>query len=173
MATISHGTLSGYFAKRCRCDSCSDAARAYNRRKRAERKANPTPCSVDGCDKGRAPEGGDLCSAHRSRLKRSGSVGSVATRTRGGDDITYEGAHIRLRKARGKARTHQCVRCGEQAREWAYIHGSPDERPAGSRADGKPNGPWSLNPDHYEPLCALCHRNVDWDVRKPGRKVAA
>jgi len=170
---VNHGTISGYFAKRCRCGPCSDVAREYNRLAREKRKAAPQPCSVEDCGKGRAPEGGSLCSAHRTRQKRTGSVGDTYTRTRGGDDITYEGAHIRLRKARGKARSHDCARCGEPAREWAFIHGSPNPRPAGNRADGKPHGPWSLDLSHYEPLCALCHRNIDWDVRKPNRKAAA
>lgn len=167
---VNHGTISGYFAKRCRCAACSDAAREYNRRKREERRANPVPCSIEGCGKDRDASGGTLCSAHLARVRRRGGVGGVHTRTRGSDEITYEGAHIRLRKARGKAHTHACVRCGEQAREWAFIHGSPNPRPAGSRADGKPHGPWSLDLSHYEPLCALCHRNIDWDIRKPDRR---
>ena len=52
---------------------------------------------------------------------------------------------MRVRKARGPAREQQCVRCPEQALDWATIHGET----------GK--DPWA----DYVPLCRRCHIAYD------------
>ena len=53
--------------------------------------------------------------------------------------------HIRVALARGKAREHQCMACGDQAMHWATIHGHSGQ-----------------NPDEdYIPLCILCHMMYD------------
>lgn len=68
------------------------------------------------------------------------------------DDCGYQAAHLRL----GRAADHRCVDCGEQARNWSYVHGCPDER----RDDNHPS-PYCTHPDHYEPRCVTCHRAYD------------
>jgi hypothetical protein len=59
--------------------------------------------------------------------------------------------HRRVRRLRGKATEHECVRCAEDgisktAHEWAQVHGE----------DGK--APWA----DYVPLCHSCHRRYDF-----------
>lgn len=69
--------------------------------------------------------------------------------------VGYAGAHLRVLKDRGPARAHLCRECGKQAEEWAYDGG--DE---GALVD--PRGrEFSLSPEHYDPLCAGCHRQKD------------
>ena len=73
-----------------------------------------------------------------------------------GDAVTYEGAHLRLRSIRGRARDFSCVDCGEPAQEWSYNHDDPNEKrmPDGTR-------PYSGDPSHYSPRCLHCHRKMD------------
>lgn len=67
-----------------------------------------------------------------------------------GDGNGYMNLHRRVRRLRGKAAEHACVRCAENGTEkrayhWAQIHGT----------DGK--DPWA----DYMPLCVSCHRRYD------------
>ena len=73
-----------------------------------------------------------------------------------GDDATYQAIHQRLRKWRGPARNHACVACGDGASDWAYDHQDPDER-----QDETGLRPWSVNLEHYQPMCRSCHRFMD------------
>ena len=59
---------------------------------------------------------------------------------------SYEALHKRLRKARGKAIEHQCVRCPSQAIQWAQVHGE----------DG--TDVWT----DYVPMCISCHLRYDY-----------
>lgn len=70
--------------------------------------------------------------------------------------VKYRGAHRRVDAARGKAVEHGCSHCSNGAYNWAYDHEDPDEVDDGSRT-------YSLNPDHYLPLCKRCHQKFDWD----------
>lgn len=54
--------------------------------------------------------------------------------------------HRRVRRLRGKASEHFCVRCNAPAREWAQINGT----------DGK--DPWA----DYVSMCISCHRRYDF-----------
>jgi hypothetical protein len=74
--------------------------------------------------------------------------------------ITYDGVHARLRQHRGPAKDQWCVRCGGPALHWAYDH-----RDAGEVIDGKTGLTYSLNEDHYLPMCAACHLQDDRDHR--------
>lgn len=75
-----HGEPRGY-KRGCRCDSCMEAHRAYNRAYRAARSPKrfkppkPWPCAIEDCIK---PRKGTyrLCSMHRWRLKKRGTLGS-------------------------------------------------------------------------------------------------
>jgi hypothetical protein len=75
-----------------------------------------------------------------------------------GADVTYWGAHNRVKRERGSARGHQCVACGEPAKDWAYAHADPDEMRA---TEGRERGPYSAEPAHYEPRCKNCHSRFD------------
>ncbi len=69
----------------------------------------------------------------------------------------YHAQHAKLRNSRGHAYKHTCWGlCGEQARDWANVHGT----------------------DRYIPLCRKCHLQYDkakdvcpkgHDVKKYGR----
>lgn len=119
-----------------------------------------TDCAVEGCPKPRFS--GGLCAMHYARLQRHGDVTTTLTRTPlygadnpawTGDQASYTAVHQRLGRERGSARTHTC-RCGAPATDWAYQHNDPDER-------ASPYGPYSTNPDCYEPLCGRCHLALD------------
>lgn len=101
-------------------------------------------------DCGRAP-------SHRSKTKtclecrpREGEANSNWR----GDQIRNPQAHSRVKKLRGPASQHSCAHCGRRAAEWAYDHLDPHELP-------DPEGPYSLDPDHYMALCVPCHRKFD------------
>jgi rubredoxin len=68
----------------------------------------------------------------------------------------YQFAHYKVYRLRGRARNYPCQYCGRQAHHWAYDHADPDER-----QDPRRGGPYSLNPDHYLPLCGSCHKHLD------------
>lgn len=74
------------------------------------------------------------------------------------ETITYQGAHARVQRERGKASLYRC-RCGRQAEQWAYSHADYD---AASDATGRDAGkPFSTSPAHYTPMCGRCHRLFD------------
>lgn len=121
-----------------------------------------TSCAVEGCEKPRLGQH-RLCSMHRSRKARYGSVEYIGSkggfRWSKGEDITYTAAHYRVKHARGKASDHTCP-CGERAFEWAYDHKDPDEK-------RDPKGrPYSIHPHHYAPMCRRCHRKADYHREK-------
>lgn len=67
---------------------------------------------------------------------------------------SYDAVHFRLVAARGKASTHDCIGCGEKAKDWAYQHnGDPELEENGLL--------YSESPECYEPMCRSCHRLVD------------
>ena len=70
------------------------------------------------------------------------------------EERTYQRTHTHLRQTKGSASKFACVRCGEKAREWAYSHGDPHELVE----DGKA---YSLDYDHYHPMCPVCHHEYD------------
>jgi hypothetical protein len=77
-----------------------------------------------------------------------------------GDRLGYEAAHARVKRLHGPARSHPCVDCGEQARDWSYRGGCPRELTCpdtGCR--------YSPDPERYEPRCVPCHRRYDAQMR--------
>lgn len=71
----------------------------------------------------------------------------------------YQAAHNAVRKAFGKASTHRCVTCGEQAHDWA-LKADPVATTQCTPNDGVP-GWWSPLVTDYEPKCQRCHREAD------------
>jgi hypothetical protein len=76
-----------------------------------------------------------------------------------GDDITYDGAHNRVKNTKGSAREHACWKCERPAQQWAYSHADPDAKRMGiGRNAGYPYSPAVA---HYLPMCRPCHRTFD------------
>ena len=63
--------------------------------------------------------------------------------------------HERLRRMRGKASTHECIACGGPGYDWAYQYSDP------SPLTDQSGAVYSLNMDHYAPMCRKCHKHLD------------
>ena len=103
-------------------------------------------CKVPGCTKDAVCH--QMCQTHnrRNHLYGSPTAGRTAP-----DPNSYSALHNRVLRARGPAKTYECVHCLEDdihtpARDWATIHG----------LDG--TDPW----EDYVPLCKLCHNRYDY-----------
>ncbi len=68
----------------------------------------------------------------------------------------YGVVHYLLRKLRGSASKHWCVECSKPAQQWAYSHCDAFER-----IDLETGHVFSVNFDHYQPMCASCHQKLD------------
>ena len=80
-----------------------------------------------------------------------------------GDAIGIGQAHRRVRDLHGVAKGHSCAYCSEPAAHWAYDHKDPAQRI-------DPNdGPFSIKPEHYIPLCVKCHKRFDMAFLKASR----
>lgn len=140
-------------------------------------------CSVVGCDAvgvtsaKKAKETGlprmcrGMCNAHYIAWRTHGDPllrrhrdrrGADNFNWRGGD-IAYAGAHSRVRTARGRASTYDCVSCGQRAQQWAYNGCDPDQLfgPIGKTTFF---AFYSTNADFYDPLCCKCHRSRDAEL---------
>jgi len=73
--------------------------------------------------------------------------------------VGYRAAHVRVEKARGKARLYFCVDCSERAQEWSL--GKDAENVLISSADNSAGKAYSLDVEDYEPRCMSCHRKHD------------
>jgi hypothetical protein len=69
------------------------------------------------------------------------------------DHKAYTAVHVRLLRSRGSAAQHQCIDCGQIAREWSYNHSQSNVR-------------YSLNLDDYDPRCRACHVRFDLQYRR-------
>jgi hypothetical protein len=117
--------------------------------KRAEPKTREvTPCLADGCDSPSVAR--KYCNKHYRRFKTHGDPLIGATKEPG-----YDGVHHRLRANRGNADTHTCEFCGFPAVDWAYDHDDPEE------LTDERGRVFSRDPEHYMPLCRICHRTFD------------
>jgi hypothetical protein len=80
--------------------------------------------------------------------------------------VSYAYAHKKVYRARGKAVTYDCLDCGRQASEWAYVPGDPheDSAPYTRTVRGVTTTSivsWSPNVFAYDPLCVPCHTKRD------------
>lgn len=156
-----HGTRSMYGYHGCRCEPCKDAAREHARNRVAR------PCSVDGCE---TPALGAMCSKHKTRVWRHGSVDSFvpvgdrsiphgeASGAWAGDDVGYTGAHQRVARQRGRP-TH-CIECGEcspfRRYQWSLNWESKNLVTRGGLT-------FSTSVSDYDRLCVPCHKRRDLD----------
>ena len=160
-----------YSPRTCTVEGCTRNDRVvhgmcgmhYQRMRKRGSTDRPTPehCTIANCNGTHAARG--LCEKHYSRLKRTGQphVRNARTYDRGpenvawvGDDVTYVGAHCRVKRLRGSARDHTCIDCGRPAADWSYDHADPNEKHCAQ-------GPYSPDPDHYDPRCKRCHNRFD------------
>jgi hypothetical protein len=120
-------------------------------------------CYVSDCTNKRTK--GRWCAKHEARIRRHGDPDQVMhQRDRNipkgeahpfwNHQGSYVAVHLRLRKARGRAKDHECVECQTPARQWALTHNR-------DKALSAPQGPFSLNLDDYEPMCVRCHKTMD------------
>jgi hypothetical protein len=73
--------------------------------------------------------------------------------------VLYSAAHRAIRKVRGPARSYKCAKdCGRMAKEWSYDYSDPNELI--EVRNGK-RYTYSLDVNHYRPLCMACHRASD------------
>ena len=117
-------------------------------------------CTITGCDSPALSRG--WCSLHYQRWRKWRDPLRVGKPH--GDGTSYTQAHIRVHRLHGRAADQTCLHCGNPAAEWAYDHSDPDQRVS---ATGQP---YSVDPDHYLPLCRSCHRR--FDGISPRRKTA-
>lgn len=123
-------------------------------------------CSVDRCERSSRKRG--WCDMHYVRWRRHGDPDRVLPVLEGaanpqwkGDDIGYPGVHHRIRRTRGNARNFACVMCGGRARDWAYDHCDPNELQVPADAERFAGMPYSLDLEHYQPMCKACHNQFD------------
>lgn len=118
------------------------------------------PCSVSGCERKYHANG--YCSYHGYRMKKYGDPlaegpGRGAGRNRMAVP-SYTGMHKRIFYDRGRAANHTCVDCAQQAEEWSYDGGCPNE------IIENVNGvilSYSVDQGRYSPRCKKCHRRKD------------
>lgn len=127
-------------------------------------------CAVETCPRPACIR--DLCDAHYTRwLKRGDTMPDKPLEPSWGrgrkpdERPTYAAAHKRIRKILGRASQHECYRCGNRAREWAYDHSDPNEQRGSVQGYAVA---YSLDPDYYVPLCIDCHRALDQTGKSRG-----
>lgn len=129
-------------------------------------------CSIPKCPrKAKYAETG-WCQTHYHRWWRTGSPhglkqergasgpGAVSWQ---GDDVTYFGAHGRVKVLWGSASRYPCIACAKSADDWAYDGTDPTER--SGLVQGKYPVTYSAWPEFYMPMCTGCHAVRDAEMR--------
>lgn len=121
-------------------------------------------CKVPNCDVWSTPDkrfAFEMCLKHYRRWRRNGSPLDefLQIAPQGAYEVAYITIHQRLQKERGKASEHDCVSCYRKAEEWAYDH--DDSEFVVTYLRGKAT-PYSLDLEHYIPLCRRCHKEFDY-----------
>jgi hypothetical protein len=115
-----------------------------------------------------------VCTCGQEKRVRGGHLRSGATSSCGclnretlrkpDDQITYNSAHYRVKRAKGYPSTFPCVDgCGQQAAEWSLRQDAPVTH-VGDDGHGRPTR-YSGDPNDYEPRCRKCHKAYDMRPR--------
>lgn len=118
-------------------------------------------CSVDGCTRSVLVAARGLCQAHYKRWQRRGEPGAAEIRPTWDGSVGYRLMHDWVQKRRGRASDFNCAWCGNLAHEWAYDHADENELVMPLDSPQHAGFAYSLDMDHYEPLCRSCHRKAD------------
>lgn len=118
------------------------------------------PCSVPGCERKHHSNG--YCTSHGYHYQKYGDPlhvgpGRGVGRNRT-DNPGYACVHKRMQREVGHASNFKCQSCGNQAEEWAYLGGCPNEQVQ------IVNGAalrFSADQSRYQPMCKKCHRPID------------
>jgi len=110
-------------------------------------------CEIEECPRVHKARG--YCDMHYQRWKKHGDPlkRGLSPRAIERDVTGYWGIHKRVLRAFGPASLQLCP-CGKQAEHWAYDHLDPNEQQFNSH-------PYSQLVIHYEPLCSVCHKEMD------------
>lgn len=122
-------------------------------------------CSIAGCDRSRKYVETGWCQTHYHRYWRTGSTDILPKPMR--TDLTYRGAHSRVRLTWGAASKYPCVKCEDPAHEWAYDGHDPDASTEYIQDVYKVS--YSVWPEFYMPMCFPCHRAMDAGARAERR----
>jgi hypothetical protein len=122
-------------------------------------------CQIEGCERPPRSSTAGLCEVHYYRLRRTGRSDLSPYRV---DEPSYRAAHSRVSRARGKAREHPCLDCGETGGHWSFAW----------RRVVATDWLWEIvngttlaytgNPDDYDPRCHRCARRYDSDFAMQG-----
>lgn len=164
-ASVALGLCSGHYQRQ---RSGKDMAAPL--RVRASHKPD-LRCTADGCGREVLVAARMLCQAHYKRWQRTGVIGGDLRPTYAGDQMNYRRAHELLTLARGKASDCDCAECGATADEWAYDHADPAELLMPQDATQHAGFAYSLNFEHYQPMCRSCHRIADLNRGRHAAKV--
>src|SRR5690606_12818693 len=104
------------------------------------------------------------CQTHYHRYWRTGTTQLLPKELR--TDLTYYGAHGRVKMQLGPANLNPCIECGLDAEEWAYDGTDPTERTGAVGQGWKVT--YSVWPEFYKPMCKACHRTHD-AAKRPKR----
>ena len=107
-------------------------------------------CSFEGCDRKHIANG--LCGRHNQQRLEGKELSEIGNYR--GDEVSYRALHTRIGNARGSAAEQICVDCGEQASDWAYTYGCPNEKQSAF-------GPYTTDMSRYQPMCRPCHKLFD------------
>lgn len=120
------------------------------------RQKNGGGCAIEACDRGSSERG--WCWSHYQQWYARGTVADRPIWPNGwrGDEISYSGMHMRLKRERGYAADLGCVSCGLAARHWSYSNSDPNDR-----IDEITGLRYSTDMDHYDPRCVSCHSLYD------------
>lgn len=119
-----------------------------------EARLSQEQCEADGCTNPRGGTGGYCPACYQRYLACGDPSAGPPRRKRRGEGVADHGStpmeqsyyvnHRRVRAERGPAWQQICGHCGDQASDWATIHGRSGERP-----------------EDYTPLCRSCHHAYD------------
>lgn len=115
-------------------------------------------CTLCGAEK--VVEGNNLRAGRSQRCRRCSARPGAPRKA----VVTYHGQHERIRRERGRAATHPCVDCGQQAAHWSLDEYRDDD------VIGEHNGSparYSLDVARYVPRCVAngCHYRHDAQQR--------